>query len=133
VTGDGPSANGAILLPREVPPASTNPGTAQRWSGYLVGGAGIIGLGIGTAWGAQAINAKSAPGCQNGVCSTNAAAQVQRDGYDAGNRATVAFLAGGALLAGGVALWLTAPSGRSMGLTVAAGVGTALARLEGAW
>jgi hypothetical protein len=51
------------------------------------------------------------------VCNSEAAAQVQRDGHAAGDRSTVAFIAGGALVATGLVLWFTATQdgGRSTG------------------
>jgi len=94
-----------------VPAAGAASSSTQRWVAYGLGGLGIVGLGLGAAWGVQAINAKNEPGCQNGVCNSEAAAQVQRDGHDAGDRSTIAFIAGGALVAAGVVLWFTAPRG----------------------
>ena len=85
--------------------------STRRWIAYGAGGLGVVALALGSVWGIQAINAKGEPGCQNGVCATQAQAQVQNDGRSAGDRSTVAFVVAGVLVAGGVALWLTAPTG----------------------
>jgi hypothetical protein len=98
-----PAATAATAVP------ARDRATAQRWVGYGVGALGIVGLGLGAAWGGQALEAKSEPGCRSGVCTTEAAAQVQRDGHAAGDRSTIAFVAGSALMAGGITLWLLAP------------------------
>jgi hypothetical protein len=122
-----PSASGPF------PPRAGGAG-AQRWSAYGVGGLGLVALGLGVAWGVQAVNAKAEPGCSNGVCATQAEAQVQRDGRSAGDRSTVAFIAGGALIAGGVALWWTAPrTSASTGLGVRVSGTSATIDVGGAW
>jgi hypothetical protein len=99
-------APGEPARPVEAPTSSS--GGTQRVVAYAIGGAGLVGVVIGGVFGMQAINARNDPRCTDGVCDA-AGAQVQRDGMRAGNIATVAFVAGGALLAGGVTLWLTAP------------------------
>jgi hypothetical protein len=106
-----PGSAGVETSGAPVPVAGGGSSSTQRWIAYGLGGLGIVGVGLGTAWGVQAINAKNEPGCQSGVCSSDAAAQVQRDGHAAGDRSTVAFIAGGALVAAGVVLWLTSPNG----------------------
>jgi hypothetical protein len=111
---------GPLVSPPPAPAAKAEPASDDRWSpgtrqwlAYGVGCAGFVGLGIGTAFGIQALVARNDPNCSGGVCNTAQDAQVQRDGVTAGNVATGAFIAGGALLAGGVVLWLTAPRSRA--------------------
>jgi hypothetical protein len=87
-------------------PLST--GSTQRTIAYAAGGAAILAVGLGTAWGLQAIGARNDPRCTNGLCDP-AGAEAQREGVDAGNRATAAFVVGGVLAATGVIIWLTAP------------------------
>jgi hypothetical protein len=114
---------------REAPQPSPSPGSTQRLLAYAAGGAAVFALGLGTAWGMQAISARNDTRCNNGVCDP-LGAEAQREGLDAGNRSTVAFIVGGVLVAGGVALWLTAPRAKT---GVAAWVGPAMAGLRGAW
>jgi hypothetical protein len=100
----------APLAPVERPASPrAGAGDTQRWIAYAAGGLGLVALGLGAYWGIQAINARDDPRCQGGVCNDEAAAQTQRDGRDAGNRSTIAFVAGGALVVGAVVLLLTAP------------------------
>jgi len=107
--------------------ASAQPAAAPiQWGGtqhivaYVAAGLGLVSLGVGAVFGAQAISARNDPNCGNGVCSTQADAQTQRNGVTAGNVSTGLVIAGGALVAGGVVLWLIAPR-----TTAASGGGTA--------
>ncbi|MGK3960922.1 hypothetical protein WMF38_48700 [Sorangium sp. So ce118] len=95
---------------REVTPA---PGSGQRVAGLVVGGAGLLGVGVGVFFG---MNAKSKldESNEDGHCLGNACddigAERRNQAWSAGNVSTVLFLAGGAALAGGVTLFLTAPA-----------------------
>ena len=95
-------------------PKSTDTSTVQHASGLstaqvvgiLVGAAGVAGLGVGAGFG---ILARSDADVAHGLCDGNNC--ISQRGVDAANDAnrsatisTVAFLAGGALLAGGAAL-----------------------------
>jgi hypothetical protein len=127
-TTDAPSPE----APR--PPASR--GDTQRLIAYAAGGAAVFALGLGTAWGLQAISARNDSRCANGACSNQAGVEAQQEGLDAGNRATVAFIVGGVLVAGGVALWMTAPranTGVAAWVAPSAQPGGACAGLRGAW
>jgi hypothetical protein len=100
-------ASGAQAMP-DTPPASASSGGGSplRTVGWIAGGVGVVGLGIGTAFGIAAISDKSSAhcdasnACQSGpLSSANSAATIS----------TVGFVAGGVLLAGGLALVLFAP------------------------
>jgi hypothetical protein len=80
-------------------------------AGIAVGAAGAVGLGIGAAFGASAISKKdeSEPHCDGNVCDDEGA-DLRDEGIVAGDVSTALFIAGGALLAGGVVLFLVAPS-----------------------
>ncbi|WP_438022978.1 tetratricopeptide repeat protein [Sorangium sp. So ce233] len=88
-------------------------GRAQRVLALTTGGAGLVGLGLGAVFGAQAIARRDAS--NNGHCDArsrcDAAGVALRAGaQEAGTASTIAFSAGAAaLLAAGVLLW-TAPS-----------------------
>jgi hypothetical protein len=90
-------------------------GTGQRAAALVLGGLGIGGLALGAVFGAQAI-AKDGEADEN--CRPDDATLCTQRGLDladdAGTAATVssiAFLAGGAALAGGAVLYFTAPRG----------------------
>lgn len=98
------------------PPADKPPprGGTQRTVGVILGAAGVIGLGLG---GGFALNAMSKHNAAKKDCSSDESRcgpQGLAD-YDSANKsadiATVAFIAGGALLVGGVILYLTSPRG----------------------
>lgn len=119
---DTAGALGRITVPplAEGPPSASggdgmeaDPGRTQRVVGLVVGGAGLVGVGVGAVFGLQAISKydQSEPFCTGNVC--------KREGLDlrdassrAGNNATLAFVAGGVATALGVVLYFTAPSRR---------------------
>jgi hypothetical protein len=98
----------AIVVPSIEP---SGRGNVPRILAYVAGGLGVVGVGVGAVFAAQAISARNDPRCSQGVCADPADAQTQRDGAAAGDRANIAFAVGGAMIAGGVVLWLTAPRG----------------------
>jgi hypothetical protein len=92
-------------------------GGTQRTIGVVLGAAGVIGLGLG---GGFALNAMSKHNAAKKDCSSDEShcgPQGLAD-YDSANKsadiATIAFIAGGALLVGGLVLYLTAPRGTMM-------------------
>lgn len=101
------------------PPRSTeqapNQGSAQRTVGYIVGAVGIVGVGVGTFFGVRALGLKSDrdDACRPEGC-TNTGIDADKDARDAATFSTIGFAAGGALLAGGLVLVLTAPSSNSV-------------------
>lgn len=89
-------------------------GTAQRVAAGAVAGVGLAGVVVGSIFGAMALGKKSdaAGQCTADlrVCSTPGKALVDEAKSD-GMVSTVTFIAGGALLVGGVVLFLVAPRG----------------------
>ncbi len=85
--------------------------STQKIVAIVVGGVGVAGLGVGGAFGAIAISKKNHANdiCPN-ECADSAGTQAWSDAKAAGNISTIAFIAGGVALAGGVVLWFTAPS-----------------------
>jgi tetratricopeptide (TPR) repeat protein len=89
-------------------------GSTQRTIGVVLGAAGVIGLGLG---GGFALNAMSKHNAAKKDCSADEARcgpQGLADYSDANKSAdvaTIAFIAGGALLVGGIVLYLTSPRG----------------------
>lgn len=130
-----------VTPPVGPPPVEASTGNGQRLAGLLVGGAGIVGLGIGTAF---AVVAKgkyndSLPNCHRddpNVCN-QAGVNTRNDARDAGNVASIAVGVGAAALVGGAVIWLTAPRAGSppatgsARITLAPTLGGAV--LQGAW
>jgi hypothetical protein len=85
-------------------PVSTS--SSLRYVGYGLGAAGILGLGVGTVAGLQALSRKGEANCD---ASNACDGETLRDAHSAADVATAGFIAGAVLLAGGVALVLLAP------------------------
>jgi hypothetical protein len=107
----GEPANGPVPPP---PPRAEggSSGNTQRVVAYGLGGLGIVAVGVGTAFGLTAIsknNESNDKGCFGNQC-TAPGASLRKDARSAGTLSTVAFAVGGAALAGGIALFFTAPS-----------------------
>ena len=108
-----PAAAAVTTTPESSPPPSDKPaGSAQRVTGLVFGGVGVVGLGLGTFFGLQASSkwsdAKAKCTDYPYGCSGDAA-DARSSAHSGATVSTVAFVAGGALLATGVVLYLTAP------------------------
>lgn len=130
----GSSAAAVTTTPESSPPAYDRPsGTAQRTTGLVFGGVGIVGLGLGTFFGLQASSkwsdAKDKCTDYPYGCATDAA-DLRSSAHSSATVSTVAFVAGGALLATGVVLYLTAPSKKE---SVALSVGPNSAFVKGSF
>lgn len=86
-------------------------GDGQRAAGLIAGGAGVVGLGIGAAFGLVAMskNGDVKAMCTIPACPDARGPALADEARSAATVSTIGFVAGGALLAGGVALYLTAP------------------------
>jgi tetratricopeptide (TPR) repeat protein len=132
-----PEAPKAAPAPTPAPSASParDQGTGsvsstQRTLAFVVGGVGIVGLGVGSYFGlhAKSRNTSSIADCSKdnpNLCSAQGLKE-RNEALTAARTATVFMVGGGALLAGGVVLYLTAPSATKSarapsGLEVAAG------------
>jgi hypothetical protein len=110
----------SAIAPTPAPAASLaeRPPSAHRKSylrpiGVAAGAAGLVAIGIGSYFGVEVFNAKSQP---SGVCNStgcNTSGSARQSALREGDASTALFIAGGALVATGVTLWLVAPSGRS--------------------
>ncbi len=92
-------------------PTAAPASTSGPWktAGWVVGGAGIAGLGVGVVFGIIASGDKSSAHCDaNNVCDPGTVSGIK----SAALLSDVGWIAGGVLLAGGAALVLFAP-GRS--------------------
>jgi len=120
--------------PTDTPAAADRParGTEQR-IGLVVGGAGLVGIGLGTFFGLQASSKWSdAKGkCTDYPYGCGAdATDLRSSAHSRAIVSTVAFVAGGALLATGLVLYLTAPANKE---TVALGFGPSSAFVQGSF
>jgi Tetratricopeptide repeat len=125
--------------PLTTPPANTakaadsSAGSGQRITGLVLGGAGAVGLGLGAFFGLQASSkwsdAKSKCADYPYGCAADAQ-DLRSSAHSQATVSTVGFLAGGALLAAGVALYLTAPSKKE---SVALRVGPNAAFIQGSF
>jgi len=136
-----------VLLGSAPEAASGEPGAAHSGSGeglrtaaLVGGGLGLAGIVAGSILGALAISANHRAQCAaDNVCIDP---QERRDAQGLATGSTVGFVAGGALLAGGVVLFLVAPhvalhpaarGGARFDLVPLASTRGAGALLEGAW
>lgn len=117
-----------------VAPTAREEGASPPWKpiGLATAGVGVVGLGIGIAFGLVALDKKNNAGCDsNSVCPTESAASALRDAKDAANVSTAFFVVGGVLAAGGLSLWLLAPG--SVQAAATAGPHSAGVALRGAF
>jgi hypothetical protein len=131
--GAHPPASPGPLPPSPPPPAAEGHGMgAQKVLALVAGGLGVVGIGVGSAFGLVAMSKKNdAKSVCPDACATQDGVNKWSDAKSAGNLSTIGFVAGGVLLAGGVVLWLTAPSGEATGPRVGLAPGGVL--VKGAW
>jgi hypothetical protein len=103
----------------------------QKTFALVAGGIGVVGLGLGAAFGLVALSQKNAAesACPSSPCSTQAGATRWSSAGSSGNISTIAFIVGGVGVAGAAVLWLTAPSTT----TTQVGFGPGSLQLKGAW
>ena len=96
---------------RPTPGTPSRTGDGQRIAAYIAGGAGIIGLGVGTYFGVRSIedHNEARNHCHGKLCDPQGV-ELTDGAIGAGNASTVAFAAGTLALGVGLVLWLAAPS-----------------------
>jgi hypothetical protein len=97
---------------KETPPPSFFSGT-QRMAGLVAGGAGVVSLGIGSAFGAIAMSKQAES--NDGPCDADnfcnaAGKELRRQAISAATVSTATFVVGSVALAGGAVLFFTAPT-----------------------
>jgi hypothetical protein len=95
-------------------------GKGQRVVGLVVAGLGVVGLGVGTAFGLQA-KSKNDDAASHCVADTRCDAtgiQLDKDARTAATISTISFIAGGALAATGLVVFFTAPSKKESAASV---------------
>jgi len=106
-----PSASTEAPEPSATRDQGVERGAAQRIVAYALGGAGVVGLGIGTGFGIDALvkfGQSNKQGCDESDCDTQGAT-LRDAARKSGDISTVAFIAGGVLLASGIVVYFTAP------------------------
>ena len=117
-----------------VPIAPSGPGLGtQKILALVAGGVGVVGLGLGTAFGFVAISQKSAAqsACPGAVCANQSDVDKWNSVASSGTISTAGFIIGGVALAGGAVLWLTAPS--SKGTSAQVDFGPGVLQVKGTW
>jgi serine/threonine-protein kinase len=120
-----PAKTGALPPPDAQPAPNAPPDrspNSQRTLAYALGGAGVIGVGIGSFFGLRAIskNKDAESHCPKGyVCDDAQGPELADDARSAASISTVAFAVGGAALVGGAILFFTSP--RQTTVTAAVG------------
>lgn len=133
VTPATSSASGETPEPAE----AGSPGGTQRTMGLVIGGAGVVGLVIGSVFGL--ISKSTYDHAFHSECGSNPSAcspQGAQDGQTAHGQATVStvgFVAGGVLLAAGAIVYLTAPKVGTIGVAPAVGSNAAGLMVGGPW
>ena len=107
----GPTA--APLAPSQTTPATDepSPGSTQRTVGLAVLGVGVVGAALGTVFGLNATSkhadAKANCNADQSACNSAGVGQM-KDARSAATLSTIGFIVGGAAIAGGAVLYLTA-------------------------
>lgn len=105
----GTTKDVTLELPPLPPPALIDHGRARRTSGYILGAAGIVGLGVGAYFGlaARSTWSDAKEKCPTRASCSDEAVQLSTDARKEANIATIAFVAGGGAILGGAILVLT--------------------------
>jgi hypothetical protein len=124
----------------EAPPKETRSGSG--WStnkslAFVAGGVGLLGVGIGSVFGLEA-KSKGDQSKEDGHCDATGCDPVgkglRNDAFSDATISTVAFTVGLVGLAGGLALWLTAPSsGKTVAISPALGNQSGTINVSGRW
>ena len=98
----------------------------QRIVAIAAAGVGVVGLGVGTAFGfiSKGHHDDAAKYCSGSVCSDPRGVSAGNDAYSTGNVATVALIVGAVGVAAGVTLWFTAPHSSNSATSVGLGLGS---------
>jgi len=117
-------------------------GGTQKVIGLVMGGVGVVGLGLSTVFTLKA-KSKNDQSKENGHCPNDpnvcdqTGTDLRNDARNAAKTATAFGIAGGVLLAGGVVVFLTAPSRKKTdtgaSLLLQGGVASGLVSVKGAF
>ena len=127
---DAPVAPPVAHANVERPPPST--GGTQRLAGIAVAGVGVVGLIVGTTAGlvAKSKNDDALTHCDAGFCDAEGLS-LTSSAQSAAAISTIGFVLGGAALAGGAVLYLTAPRSTARAATAPGSVAVRTAATPG--
>jgi hypothetical protein len=117
-----PTLERAPDLPEAAPEGAPGFWSPLRYAGLAIGGVGVAGIAVGAVFGVQAIslNNDSNKDCNpQSSCGPTGVAS-RHDAQSAGNVSTIAFVAGGALLATGVTMFVLAKPHSNSGMALRA-------------
>ena len=118
-------------VPAPPPPSERGGGLGtQKILALVAGGIGVVGLGVGSAFGLVAIKKSTAQSECPYLCATPDGVSKWSDAVSAANGATVGFVIAGVGLAGAAVLWFTAPRG---GMSTQVGLGPGALQVKGSW
>lgn len=108
-----PAAEAASTNPSSAPEEQPTPGAWKRPAGWIVGGAGVVAIGVGTYFGLSAISKSNDAKrqCTPSLCTSPGAVSENNDAKTYATVSDVAIGAGLAVVAAGAYLLITAPSG----------------------
>jgi len=129
-----PGAAPVTPAPTPTPAPAASSSSAWRTTGWVLAGVGLVGVAVGSVFGIVAMGDKSSANCDaNNFCDPGPLSS----GRSAATGADVGFIAGGALLAGGLVVLLLAPSSPgttgSLHLTPLVGTGVGGASFGGSF
>jgi hypothetical protein len=112
------------------PPPPPRPLGTQRVAALAVGAVGVVGLGVGAAFGGLAVSkhTQAVAACPGTGCLTQNGVDLWNATHLDGNISTAALIVGGVALAGGVVLFVTAKP-----KPVQVGLGPGSVMLKGEW
>jgi hypothetical protein len=116
-----PAPTSPAAIATMTPDAPRARGSAQRTAALVAGGVGAVGLGVGAVFGLMAKSknddARTPERCPTETRCHPDGKLLLEDASSAATVSTIAFAAGGAALAAGVVLFVTAPSKRAPAAT----------------
>jgi len=96
--------------PLAPPPIEQPRGTSTlRVAALVTGGVGVVGVVVGSVFGAIAISTKADAGCQGTVCPDAASRSSLESAKGRADVATISLITGATLIVGGIVMWLVAP------------------------
>ncbi len=128
-----PAPTSAASSP-ELPATASGHGLGtQKILALVAGGLGIVGLGVGSAFGVMAVSQKSDAqnACPGTQCPTQDGVNKWSNAGTTGDISTIGLILGGVAIAGAAVLWFTSPS--SSGATTQVGFGPGTLQVKGTW
>ena len=127
---EGRAMTAPTITPRpEAMPPAADGAIGRRTLGWIIGGLGAAGIGVGASFGVASLGAagRSRAHCAGDRCDARGVS-LRDDAIRSGDAATIATIAGAATLLGGLTLVLTAP--RSSGSAASSSTLEARAHLD---